>query len=106
MGGLSVLPALRRALPAESFTYVADSGHAPYGERAPAFLRQRADAVFGFLREQGARAVVLACNTLSVALARELRERHPLPIVALEPAIKGIQAMSNTLEVVDSWRTV
>ena len=96
MGGLSVLPALRRALPAESFTYVADSGHAPYGERPPAFLRQRADAVFGFLREQGARAVVLACNTLSVALARELRERHPLPIVAMEPAIKPAVAATRS----------
>lgn len=91
-----MLPALRRALPGESFVYVADSGHAPYGERSTDFLRGRADAVFGFLREQGARTVVLACNTLSVALARELRERHPLPIVAMEPAIKPAVAATRS----------
>lgn len=91
-----MLPALRRALPGESFVYVADSGHAPYGERSVDFLRQRADAVLGFLIGQGAQAVVLACNTLSVALARELRERYPLPIVAMEPAIKPAAATTRS----------
>lgn len=99
VGGLSVLPALRRALPEESFVYVADSGHAPYGERSIDFLRQRADAVFGFLLEQGVRAVVIACNTASVALARELRERYPLPIVAMEPAIKPAVQLTRTGQV-------
>ena len=32
VGGLSVLRELRAELPQEKFVYVADSGHAPYGE--------------------------------------------------------------------------
>lgn len=92
-----MLPALRRALPTESFVYVADSGHAPYGDRPVEHLRTRADVVFSFLLAQGAKAVVLACNTLSVALAGELRERFaPLPIVAMEPAIKPAVAMTRS----------
>ena len=38
IGGLSVLQALRHELPREHLFYVADSGHAPYGERAMAFV--------------------------------------------------------------------
>ena len=44
VGGLSVLRAIRTELPAEDTLYVADSGHAPYGDRARAFIEQRAIA--------------------------------------------------------------
>jgi glutamate racemase len=33
VGGLSILQALQRHMPAEDFVYMADSAHAPYGER-------------------------------------------------------------------------
>ena len=45
IGGLSVLQALREALPHEPCIYVADSGHAPYGERDDAFVQQRCAAI-------------------------------------------------------------
>ncbi|MFO1405924.1 MAG: glutamate racemase [Steroidobacteraceae bacterium] len=88
VGGVSVLRALRVALPDESFVYVADSGHAPYGDRPPEFLAGRARAVADFLGARRVKAMVLACNTVSVIAARALRERHAIPIVAMEPAIK------------------
>lgn len=91
-----MLPALRRALPDERFVYVADSGHAPYGDRPLEHLRSRSHAVCGFLKAQGAKALVLACNTLSVAMARELREQHGLPLVAMEPAIKPAVAATGS----------
>ena len=88
VGGVSVLRALRTVLPGESFIYVADSGLAPYGDRPPEFLEARARAVADFLGGQRVKAMVLACNTVSVIAARTLRERHAVPIVAMEPAIK------------------
>ena len=88
VGGVSVLRALRDALPGESFVYVADSGHAPYGDRSPEFLAARAAEVAEFLGGQRVKAMVLACNTVSVIAAGALRERHAIPIVAMEPAIK------------------
>ncbi|MGE5089393.1 MAG: glutamate racemase [Candidatus Levyibacteriota bacterium] len=88
VGGISVLRALRKALPHESYVYIADSRHAPYGDRSQRFLQARARQVVGFLAALPVKAVVLACNTVSVVAATSLRAEFPLPIVAMEPAIK------------------
>lgn len=96
VGGLSVLRALRARLPAERFVYVADSGHAPYGDRPRPYLLGRAGAVADFFVAQRAKALVLACNTISVVAAETLRARHALPIVAMEPAIKPAVAATRS----------
>jgi glutamate racemase len=88
VGGLSVLRALRARLPHEHFVYVADSAHAPYGDRSPGYVLTRAAAVAGFLASMRAKALVIACNTASVLAAARLRALHAMPIVAMEPAIK------------------
>src|SRR5581483_621843 len=88
VGGLSVLREIRRELPAEHLLYVADSGYAPYGERPPAFIQQRAEALLAFLERHGAKAVVVACNTATGVAVDELRARTSTPIVAIEPAVK------------------
>jgi glutamate racemase len=88
VGGLSVLRALRRALPGEDLLYAADSGHAPYGDRDAGFVTGRAQALCDYLQDAGAKAIVVACNTASVVAAGALRARSALPIVAMEPAIK------------------
>lgn len=96
VGGLSVLRALRAALPRESFLYVADSGHAPYGDKPAAFVRSRAAQVAQFVAARDAKALVLACNTASVVAAAHLRAAHAMPIVAMEPAIKPAAAASRS----------
>lgn len=89
VGGLSVLREIRARLPGESLLYLADSGHVPYGEKSPEFIRARCRAIATFLLEQGAKALVLACNTATAAAVAELRERYPnVPLVAMEPAVK------------------
>jgi glutamate racemase len=88
VGGLSVLREIRRALPAEDLLYVADSGHAPYGDRDDAFIAARVQAIGHFLRRAGVKAVVVACNTATAAAARGLRAQLGVPVVAIEPAIK------------------
>jgi glutamate racemase len=88
VGGLSVLRALRARLPAETFAYVADSGHAPYGDRSPEFVERRVTEIARFLTGRKAKAMVIACNTASVMVAAKLRNMHVVPIVAMEPAIK------------------
>ena len=94
VGGLSVLRALKAKLPGESFTYVADCGHAPYGDRSASFVESRAHDIASFLTELGAKALVIACNTASVVAVQSLRERYRLPIVAMEPAIKPATQLS------------
>jgi glutamate racemase len=89
VGGLSVLREIRALLPRESLLYVADSGHVPYGEKSADFIRERSHRIAEFLLGQGAKALVLACNTATVAAVADLRERYPqLPIVGMEPAVK------------------
>lgn len=99
VGGLSVLQALRRQLPHEDFVYLADSGHAPYGERDNAFVIQRARAITRHLLhgQPPIQALVIACNTATAAAIHLLRQEHPgLPIVGVEPALKPAVAVSRT----------
>jgi glutamate racemase len=96
VGGLSVLREIRRELPAEDLIYVADSGYAPYGDRSEDYVRRRAIAVMEFLRSQGAKAVVVACNTATGVAVDALRDRYDLPIVAIEPAVKPAVAQTRS----------
>jgi len=96
VGGLSVLRAMRQELPAEHFTYVADSGCAPYGDRSAAFVVDRATTITDFLVDQGAKAIVVACNTATGAAVESLRARFVIPIVAIEPAVKPAAARTRS----------
>lgn len=89
LGGISVLRALVRELPHEAFRYFGDSANAPYGEKSEAqVLRLSRDIVERFLAD-GAKAIVIACNTATSAAAATLRAAHPdVPIVGIEPALK------------------
>ena len=110
VGGLSVLREIRALLPAEDLLYCADSGHAPYGEKPPALIAARSLELCGFLLAQGAKALVLACNTATAAAAQAIRERWPeVPVIGMEPAVKpataatkngvvGVLATTGTLE--------
>ncbi|MBA1201967.1 glutamate racemase [Pseudomonas capeferrum] len=97
VGGLSVLAEIHRLLPRESLLYVADCGHVPYGEKSPDYIRQRCRLIAAFFREQGAKAMVLACNTATVAAVADLRERYPdWPLVGMEPAVKPAAAATRS----------
>jgi glutamate racemase len=63
LGGLSVLRAVRTALPDERLIYAADSLYAPYGERDDDFISDRTLAIGEWFVSQGAKALVVACNT-------------------------------------------
>lgn len=97
VGGLSVLAEIQHLLPNESLLYVADCGHIPYGEKSPEFIRERCRLVAEFFREQGAKAMVLACNTATVAAVADLREQYPhWPLVGMEPAVKPAAAATRS----------
>jgi glutamate racemase len=96
VGGLSVLRAIRAALPHEHLVYVADSGHAPYGDQSEAHITQRTLTVGNWLAEQGVKGITIACNTATVVAAKTLREQTHLPVVAIEPAIKPAVALTRS----------
>lgn len=89
IGGLSVLQKIREQLPNEDLIYVADSGHAPYGNKPREFIEARAFAISEFLLAQDIKALVIACNTATYAVAEKLRSHFVhVPIFAMEPGIK------------------
>lgn len=95
VGGLSVLHALRRALPRAELRYVADAAHAPYGDRSPQEIRDRTERLADHFREQGTDLMVIACNTATAEGVATLRARHPhWPLVGVEPGIKPAAALS------------
>ena len=88
-GGISVLRALQRELPAENFVFYGDNLHAPYGEKDEESIRRLCEADIHFLFRQQVKAVVIACNTATSAAANYLRQKYPHTIiVGMEPAVK------------------
>lgn len=96
VGGISVLKHIHTLLPNEDLIYVADSKFAPYGNKTPEFIQERAVWIADFLIGKGAKALVVACNTATAAAVDLLRQKYHLPIIGMEPAVKPAAAASKT----------
>ncbi|HTQ99337.1 MAG TPA: glutamate racemase [Candidatus Acidoferrum sp.] len=96
IGGLSILHGIRTLSPNEALIYVSDAAHAPYGPKGEDFIRQRSVHLMDALIARGAKAIVVACNTATAAAIALLRERYPLPIIGVEPAVKPAAAQSRS----------
>jgi glutamate racemase len=96
VGGISVLREIRALLPAEHLIYYADSGHCPYGGKPREQIVARACAITERLLERGAKLVVVACNTATIAAVEHLRATYPIPFVGMEPAVKPAAAATRS----------
>lgn len=96
LGGLSVLRAVRAQLPDEALIYVADSAYAPYGLKDDDFIVDRTLAIGEWLISQGAKALVVACNTATAQAISLVRERLAIPLIGVEPGIKPAALLSKT----------
>ena len=97
VGGLSVLRAVRQILPGERTIFLADQAHVPYGPRSLEEVRRFAFGITEYLLEQGAKLIVVACNTASAAALHDLRQRYPeTPFVGMEPAVKPAAEQTQT----------
>lgn len=89
VGGISVLRALVAELPHEDFRFFGDSANAPYGEKTEAQVLALSRGIAERFLVDGAKAIVIACNTATSVAAEALRVAHPdVPIVGIEPALK------------------
>lgn len=101
VGGLSLYQAIRRSLPQAQIVYVADQAYTPYGNKSDTSIGERAHRISQYLIDQGARLVVVACNTATVATPiAELRQRYPeVTFVGTEPPVKMLCQLSQTKRV-------
>ena len=95
VGGLTVLRALRAALPAEDFIYLGDTARLPYGTKSAETVVRYSLRATQALAERGVKCLVVACNTASSVALGDLGERFAgLPVIGvLEPgAAAAVQA--------------
>lgn len=84
VGGLTVLKAIREALPNEDLVYLGDTARLPYGTKSPASISRYACQATRRLQEQGIKLLVVACNTASAVALDALREQMaPLPVIGV-----------------------
>ncbi|HEX7776668.1 MAG TPA: glutamate racemase [Parvibaculum sp.] len=97
IGGLSVLAAIRKLMPAQRLVYVADDAAFPYGNWQEAALSTHIVALMSELIETyDPAAVVIACNTASTLVLPPLREKFSLPFVGTVPAVKPAAEQTKT----------
>ena len=89
VGGLTVWRAIRELLPQEDLLYFADQAKVPYGLRPLEEVQSLAEGVTRYFMDEGAKLIVIACNTASAAALKHLRALYPeFPFVGMEPAVK------------------
>lgn len=89
VGGISVLRELVAWMPNENYIFYGDSRNAPYGIKTLKEVQELTCADAEYLRKQGVKALVVACNTATSAAIQILREKyHDMPVIGIEPALK------------------
>lgn len=96
IGGLTVLHVAMKKLPHEDFIYFADTLHAPYGTKSKADVLEYVKQSVETIREEGVKALVIACNTATSIAVSELRNTYDFPIIGMEPAVKPALEISRS----------
>jgi glutamate racemase len=95
VGGLTVLHEAMLQLPRESFIYYADTDNVPYGTKTHIEIRKYVLSAVDFLMSKEIKALVIACNTATSVVVKELRQKYTLPIIGMEPAVKPAVELSS-----------
>lgn len=99
-GGLTVLRALLRRLPARDFLYLGDTARLPYGSKSRATIARYALTSTRFLIEQGAEFLVIACNTASALALDEIRQSTSLPVLGvIDAGVNEAQSGTRTRDI-------
>ena len=84
LGGLTCVSPIKKALPNESIVYFGDTARTPYGSKSPETIRHFALQIADFLAKNDAKALVIACNTISAIAIPELEKAFPeLPVIGI-----------------------
>jgi len=97
IGGLTVVKALRDRLPNETIVYLGDTARVPYGPKSPETVQRYALELAHMLMQKNAKALVVACNTVSSVALPLLTRKFYVPVVGvIEPGARAaLQATRN-----------
>ena len=96
VGGTSIWKEIHSLLPNESSIYLADSKHAPYGNKAKEDIIAFSIKNTELLLEKGCKLIVVACNTATTNAIKTLRKNYNIPFIGIEPAIKPAALQTKT----------
>jgi glutamate racemase len=90
IGGLTVVAALRKLLPAENIFYIGDTARVPYGGKSRATIERYSQELSGLLLAERAKLIVVACNTASALGVPLLHETLRIPVTGvIEPGARA-----------------
>ena len=97
IGGLTVVSALRRELPGENIVYLGDTARVPYGGKSRATIERYSEEIAALLVGEGAKMVVVACNTASALALARLREVLKVPVEGvIAPGVEAALAATRS----------
>ena len=83
IGGLTVVKALRDLLPNENIVYLGDTARVPYGPKSPETVQRYALELAQILTQKNAKALVVACNTVSSVALPLLANKFSVPVIGV-----------------------
>lgn len=90
IGGLTVVREILAQLPEEDVIYFGDTARVPYGPKSPDTVCRYSNEIVSFLKDEGVKAVVVACNTATAHALESLRGNFDIPIVGvIEPGSRA-----------------
>lgn len=92
LGGVSVLKHIVKLMPNENILYFGDTKNIPYGDKTKEEIQKLSMRIVEFLITNNCKAIVIACNTISIASLDELKAQCNIPIIGIIDA--GVEAVS------------
>ncbi|NLS44128.1 MAG: glutamate racemase [Firmicutes bacterium] len=83
VGGLTVVREISRGLPKERVIYFGDTARVPYGDRTTGELRRFSQEIITFLKNQGSKFIIAACNTTSSQVLDDIKMRFEVPVIGV-----------------------
>jgi glutamate racemase len=95
VGGMTVARAIEEVLPHYPLLYFGDIARSPYGSKSPEALSDYCRRNTDFLLQQGARVILVACNSAAATSAHILRAEYSVPILdVISPATAQAAAVT------------
>lgn len=100
IGGLTVVKALQELLPEENIFYLGDTARVPYGNKSAETVERYALELAEVLMREDAKAIVVACNTVSSVAIPKLRASISVPVIGvIEPGANAAIALTRNRHV-------
>jgi len=105
IGGISVLLELIKLLPNERYLYFGDNHNAPYGNKSLSQLLRITEKNIDYIKQYKIKALIFACNTLSVTILDKIKEYAKVPVFGVFPPVETAVMNGGNVLLLSTCRT-